>query len=96
MKSSSVNQKMLIDVLPPAIVAASGCGSVKVSRMSIAVMMACMATIHQRLVFTTSTMGLQMPLRNHGKYNSVVKNDMSPLGTPILVNIITEILLTTK
>ena len=59
-------------------------------------MMACIATIHQRLVFTTSTMGLQMPLRNHGKYNNVVKNDMSPLGTPIFVNIITEMLLTTK
>ena len=94
--NTSDSQKRLIGVVPAAIISAVGIGSVKVSISIMAVMSACIVIIHQRLVLTTSTIGLQMPFRNHGKYSSVVKNAMSPFGTPILVNIITEMLFTRK
>ena len=67
MKSTSVNQNIEIGTCPPAMAAASGRGSVSVRRIIMAVIRACIVMIHQRLVLTTSTIGLQIPLRNHGK-----------------------------
>ena len=67
MNSTSVTVNMLMGVLPLATTSGSGCGKVSVSRIIMAVRSACIEIIHQRLVFTTSTMGLQMPLRNQGK-----------------------------
>ena len=96
MNRMSVSVNMLMGVCPPAMTAGEGLGSVSVSSTRNAVMIICMATIHQRLVLMTSTKGLHRPLSSHGKYSSVVKKAMSPLGTPILVNIITEMLFTTK
>ena len=96
MNNIRVSVNMLMGVVPAAIVETSGFGNVTVSSTINAVMSTCMLTIHQRLVLTTSTTGPHKPFKNHGKYNNVVKNDMSPLATPILVNIITEMLFTTK
>src|SRR5574344_659023 len=91
-----VRVNILIGVCPSAIIAASGFGNVSVSSIINAVIITCIEIIHQRLVLTTSTSGPHSPFRNQGKYNGVVKNAISPLGAPILVNIITEILFTTK
>ena len=94
--STKVSVNMLIGVCPLSISSGEGLGSVTVSRTRNAVIIICMQTIHQRLVLITSTKGLQIPLSSHGKYSSVVKKAISPLGTPIFVNIITEMLFTTK
>ena len=67
MKSTSVSVKRLMGVCPLAIISADGNGNVNVRATSKMVSNACMVRIHQRLVFTTSTNGLQMPLRNQGK-----------------------------
>ncbi len=67
MNSTNVSEKRLMGVCPLAIISADGKGNVNVRATSKIVSKACMARIHQRLVFTTSTNGLQMPLRNQGK-----------------------------
>ena len=67
MNSTSVSVNRLMGVWPEAMSAGDGLGSVSVSSASRMVSTACMVTIHQRLVFTTSTSGLQIPFRNQGK-----------------------------
>ena len=62
-----VNRNIEMWVSPDCMTAAAGWGRVKVSSTSISVISICMVMIHHRLVFTTSTMGLQIPFRNHGK-----------------------------
>ena len=96
MNSTSVNQNRPAEVCPEAMSSGDGLGSVRVSRSIMAVISTCIVTIHQRFVRITSTIGLQSPFRNQGKYNKVVKKAIWPLGTPIFVNIITEMLFTRK
>ena len=59
--SMSVSVNMLIGVAP------DGFGNVSVRSTIRAVISTCMVTIHQRLVFTTSTIGPHKPFKNHGK-----------------------------
>ena len=65
--STSVSVNILIGVAPDAMVATSGFGNVMVKITISAVISTCMPTIHQRLVFTTSTIGPHKPFKNHGK-----------------------------
>ena len=67
MNNISVNENMPMGVCPEAMVSCSGWGRLTVSTTMSTVSKACMERIHQRLVFTTSTMGLQIPFRNQGK-----------------------------
>lgn len=67
MKRMSVKMNMLIGVWPEAMRAASGLGRVTVRRTIAAVIRACMAMIHQRLVLMMSTKGLQSGLMVQGR-----------------------------
>ena len=95
-KSNKVTVNILIGVLWLAIISADGVGIVIVSKINAIDINICMLMVHQRLVLTISTNGLQNGLNDHGRYNKLVNNAISPLGTPILVNIITEMLFTIK
>jgi hypothetical protein len=53
-----------------------------------------MLTIHQRLVFSKSTNGLQNGLITHGKYNQLVYKAMSVLDIPMRLYKITEMVIT--
>ena len=94
--STNVSVNILTGVLPEAIMSGEGCGRVNVSKMKAKLIRACIITIHQRLVRRMSTNGLHRGLMTHGRYNKLVNMAMSPLGTPILVNMITDMLLTIK
>ena len=74
----------------------SGEGNVRASSTKAADTNACIMTIHQRLVRNMSTSGLHSGLSVHGRYNRLVNSAISPFGTPIFVNIVTEMLLTMK
>jgi hypothetical protein len=87
---------MLIGVVWLAIISAEGVGIVKVSKMKAIDINICMVIVHQRLVLMISTNGLQKGLNDHGRYNKLVNKAISPFGTPIFVNIITEMLFTMK
>ncbi len=54
----------------------------------------CMLTIHQRLVFSKSTNGLQNGLMTHGKYNQLVYKAISVLDIPMRLYKITEMVIT--
>ena len=94
--SIKVTVNILIGVVPAAMVASSGCGMVRVSRMKAIDIRICMETTHHLLVLIMSTNGLQKGLIVHGRYSRLVNSAMSPLGTPILANISTEMLFTIK
>ena len=96
MNSSRVNENRPIGVVPDAIVWAEGCGIVNARTMNAADITVCIVRIHHLLVLMMSTNGLQRNLSVHGRYRSEVNNDICPLGTPILANIRTEMLLTRK
>ena len=95
-KRMSITVKSEMGVWPDAISSGDGCGMVIVSKTKAAVIRICMAINHQRLVLMISTNGLQNGLIVHGRYSKDVNNAIWPLGTPIFVNIITEMLLTKK
>ena len=71
-------------------------GRVMVNNTNAAAMIICIASVHHLLVLKISTNGLQNGLIIHGRYSKLVKNAISPFGTPIFVNIITEMVLTRK
>ena len=92
----SVRVNILIGVVPAAMVASSGRGMVNVSKIKAIDIRICMETTHHLLVLMISTNGLQKGLMVQGKYSRLVNNAISPLGTPILANISTEMLFTIK
>ena len=87
---------MLMGVVPAAIVASSGFGIDSVNRMNAIDIRICIEMIHHRLVLMMSMNGLQKGLMVQGRYSKLVNKAISPLGTPILANISTEMLLTMK
>ena len=66
------------------------------SRMKAADITACIVRIHHLLLRNMSTIGLQSGFSVHGRYRRLVNRAISPLGTPIFVNIVTEMLFTMK
>ena len=56
----------------------------------------CITTIHHLFVFSTSTKGLQSGLISQGRYRRLVHRAMSALPIPRRLNMITEMLFTTK
>jgi len=96
MNSTRVMVNILIGVVPAAMVASSGRGMVRVSKIKAIDISICMETTHHLLVLMMSTNGLQKGLIVQGRYSKLVNSAMSPLGTPILANISTEMLFTIK
>ena len=56
----------------------------------------CMERIHHLFVLIISIKGLHRGFIVHGKYSKLVNKAISPLGIPIRVNMVTEILFTIK
>ena len=84
------------DVVPEAITEASGRGIDRVNAMNDRHMSTSIDMIHHLFVFRMSTNGLQKGFITHGRYRRLVYMDMVSFGTPILVNMYTEMLFTTK
>ena len=79
-----------------AIASPVACGSINGRRIIAADIRSCIVTIHQRFVLMISTNGLHKGFITHGRYSKLVYIAISPLGIPILVNIMTDMLLTMK
>ena len=91
-----VNVNMDIGVEMPPIISADGRGMLNASRMNAMDIRICMVNIHHLFVRKISTIGLHSGLSVQGRYRRLVNKAISPLGTPIFVNIVTEILFTMK
>ena len=77
-------------------VAATECGRAKARAAKQITITVCMASIHQRLVRTTSTMGLHRGLITQGRYSSDVSAASEALSMPRRLNMVTETTLTRK
>ncbi len=69
-------------------------GRVAAIMMKHTAIMDCIAVTHHRLLRMMSTNGLHRGLITHGRYSILVYSAIRPFGSPILLNIITDMLLT--
>ena len=82
--------------LPAAICSGESPGRENATRKNTALIRICITTVHQRLVLTRSTKGLQKGLITQGRYRSEVYHAMLPLSIPIFLNMMTDMVLTIK